>query len=361
MRDVGCLGGDCREFLRTLGEGRVALVVVAGSTRTSTIPGLSIAGPSPQATLWTPTLDVEYLVAGRPLSLDVIPVSPQGLPTPAVITRAIVEELAVSLLVVDAGVVYEPRIPHVRLPSRTPGGRIDVERALPEGVAERLFSESRMLGRMLARGFDVVIVGETIPGGTTVAAALLEALCCRGLGRVSSSSASNPHELRSRVVERALSRLRVERGLDVFDVVECVGDPVHVSIAGLAAGIIDAGAWAGLGGGTQMAAVLALMSRIESGALERTVVLTTPWIISDPSSDIEGLVRDAGGGVPIVYPKLSFSSMASPGLRAYEKGYVKEGVAAGASMVLGLARGLGVGALLELIESEYVRVAAGGG
>ncbi|GBF09171.1 hypothetical protein apy_08960 [Aeropyrum pernix] len=103
--------------------GKGVMAVVYGSTRTSTIPGISIAGPSPEATLYTPTLDIEYLVAGRSLTLDVVPVSPEGVPTPAVITRAVARAFNIPLLPVDAGSWTEARVPHAKLPSRVAGGR----------------------------------------------------------------------------------------------------------------------------------------------------------------------------------------------------------------------------------------------
>jgi len=45
-----------------------------------------------------------------------------------------------------------------------------------------------------------------------------------------------------------------------------------------------------------MAAVLALITKLEPKALERVAVATTRWIVEDETSDIEGLVRDATGG-----------------------------------------------------------------
>jgi len=333
---------------------RTLFAVVAGSTRASTIPGISIAGPSPEATLYTPTLDVEYLLAGRPLTLNVVPVSPEGLPTPALITRAVLEAVKEPVLVVDAGCAYEPKVPHVDMPSGRVGGRIDEEPALPRGTARRLYEEARLLGSRMARGLDAMIIGETIPGGTTVAAAVVEALGYHGLGRVSSSSARNPHSLRARVVQRALERLRGAH--DVFEVVDEVGDPVHVSIAGLARGASEAGAVVGLAGGTQMAAVLAILAKTSPEVLDKVAVLTTRWIVGDPSSDIAGLVNDIAPGVPIVAARFSLRESRHQGLRAYEEGFVKEGVGAGGALVLGIARGLGPEEMRRLIEEEYERV-----
>jgi len=64
------------------------IIVFIASTETSTILGLSVAGATPEATLYTPALDVEYLTLGRPLSANVVPVTPTGVPTPASIEWA---------------------------------------------------------------------------------------------------------------------------------------------------------------------------------------------------------------------------------------------------------------------------------
>ena len=360
IRCANCRRESVEELVAPL-RGRVLFTVFGGSTATSTIPGISIAGPSPEATLYTPTLDLEYLVSGRPRTLDVIPVSPEGRPTPALISRSVVKLLGegVSLLAVDSGLVHGLRVPHARIPSAVPGGRIDVEDALPEGAARRIYEDALLLGRTLSPGFDAVMVGETIPGGTTTAAAIMEALGVRALGRVSSSSPYNPHELRARVVRAALERLG--RPLSVFNAVEHVGDPLHIAVAGFAVGAWERGVRVYLAGGTQMAAVATLVSKLRPEALEGIALATTRWIVEDRTSDIVGLVGDATGGrVPILYTTFSFAGSRFEGLRAYEEGYVKEGVGAGGSLVLAEARGYSQEDILRAVEGEYERLIGGG-
>ena len=328
------------------------LVVVAGSTRTSTIPGISIAGPSPEGTLLTPTLDVEYLVAGAPASAPFVPVAPNGVPTPAVITRAILEGVRRPAVVVDAGCYLAPRVPHVRLPSARVGGRVDAERAFPPGTSSRLFSEAELLGRQLARVAPSLVVGETIPGGTTTAAAILEALGVRAVDLVSSSSPRNPRELKRRVVAAAVARAR-GRGT-LWEVLDEVGDPVHVAMAGIACGALGEGSRVFLAGGTQMAAVVAVMLRA-CGRVPHGI-LTTRWIVEDSSSSIDKLVEQVAPGLPIVYAPVSFADAPFEGLRLYEMGFAKEGVAAGAAIIVGLAHGLSVEEVKRLVYEEYRRL-----
>ena len=65
------------------------LVLVAGTTRTAAIDGLSGAGADPEAMVHTPGADAEVVSYGRPVRAPVVPVSPSGTPTPEVVTRAV--------------------------------------------------------------------------------------------------------------------------------------------------------------------------------------------------------------------------------------------------------------------------------
>lgn len=338
---------------------RIELLLFIASTRVSTIPGVSFAGVSPEATFYTPTLDVEYLVLGKPKSAEVIPLTPDGVPTPALITRAVRELVGLKVLVVDAGSYVRPKIPVVSLPEGVVGGRIDVENALPEGVASSLFESSRVLGWMVSSNDSLLVVGESMPGGTTTAMSIMEVLGFKALGRVSSSSPKNPHNIKERVFHSAVERVGEPIPLDdVFRAVELFGDPLHVSIAGFTAGAVEKGSSVLLAGGTQMCAVLAILKKLGVDLKGRVAIGTTRWIVEDPSSDIVGLVSEIAPEVPILYSKLSFDDAPYQGLRAYEEGYVKEGVGAGGCLVIAsLLYRLGLNELREAIYREYARVA----
>ncbi len=338
---------------------RELFILFIASTRTSTIPGVSIAGPTPEATLYTPALDAEIVVAGRPMSLGVVPVSPEGIPTPAIVSRAILEALSLPRLVVDAGSYLEPGVPHARLPSRVVGERIDSGRALPEGSARRLFEEARLLASSLGGGFHY-IVGESMPGGTTTAMAVMEALGFRARGRVSSASPRNPHGLKARVYEEGLRASGLDvPARDVFRAVEAVGDPLHVSIAGFAAGAVESGSRVTLAGGTQMGAVLAILSRLGYALGGPVRVATTRWIAFDPSSDFQGLMAEIAPRVEVSVADVSFSDSRLEGLRLYEEGYVKEGVGMGGLMVAALEAGLRAEDILRAVERSYEAVVGG--
>ena len=76
------------------------LVLCAGTTRTAEIDGISAAGADPELMAHTPSADGEILVYGRPVRAPVVPVSPTGCPTPAVVTRAVVERLNLDTTIV---------------------------------------------------------------------------------------------------------------------------------------------------------------------------------------------------------------------------------------------------------------------
>ncbi|MFP3250964.1 MAG: TIGR00303 family protein [Thermoproteus sp.] len=317
------------------------LVVVIGTTDVSLIPGISVAGPSPEATHYTPTLDVEYLLTGKPITLDVIPATPTGIPTPALVTRALTADL--PKLVVDAGAKYPPRVARVALDG-APGGDIR-KGALPRDVVVNIIRNSVLLGEQLGR-LGRVVIGESIPGGTTTAMAILVALGYDAWGRTSSAAPSNPKGLKIAVVKEAVSRINAPA--DPVTAVSEVGDPVHIAVAAVALGVVKAGGEAVLAGGTQMAAAAALYKAL-GGHPGLLTVVTTKWIVEDRSADFLGLMKEVGV-TRVYYSTTSFARSRCPGLRAYEDGYVKEGVAMGYALWRAERHGLDA---LGLVEQEY--------
>jgi len=348
--------GDEAKKILSAAKGRVLGAYFIGSTKTSTIPGISVAGATPELTLYTPAVDAEYLFCGRPLSTDRIPVTPEGIPTPALITRAALNSSGIAFIVVDSGSYVEPRIPHVALPSRTVGERIDSGEAIPYDVAKGLFEEGKALARGIARSAELAIIGESIPGGTTTALGILIGLGYEAWGLVSSAAQKNPLALKRRVVEEGLKRSRLPSG-DPFEAVAGLGDPVHVSMAGFLAGAVETGSRLILAGGTQMAAVLAIAKHAGVPLEGRVLVGTTRWLLDD--SDLVSLVKLIHPGVPVVACNLDFSGSPYEGLRYYEKGYVKEGVGAGGTGIAALLRGTTHKRLLDLIHEEYERLTEG--
>jgi len=359
MRDIGVVDpyGYADNLINEILNRFPQAIYFIASTKVSTISGISIAGENPEATLYTPALDVEYLVYGEPKS-GPLPVTPEGIPTPAIITRVALKLLAIPFIIVDVGSYIDPRIPHIDIPGKIIGGRIDVEDALPIENARLLFNHSKTLGMMLGSSKTTIVVGESMPGGTTTAMAIMESLGYKAIGKVSSASPSNPHEIKKKVFADAVKRSAVDIPIDdVYKAVALFGDPLHISIAGFVSGAIEKGSVVLLAGGTQMCSVAAILKRLGLTAGGKIAIATTKWIVEDSSSDIRGLVKDIAPEIPIIYTKLSFSNSRFNGLKAYENGYVKEGVGAGGTAVLAHLYGhVDIDVLSSEVEKEYSRI-----
>ena len=337
---------------------RSLFLVFIGSTKTSTIKGVSIAGATPHMTLYTPTLDVEYLELGKPVTLEEIPITPEGIPTPALLTRALIQAMDLPHLIVDTGSYSEPKIPHIILPSRRVGGVISSCEALPKGVPENLFNESRAIAKSIEGLANTYVVGESMPGGTTTALGILTALGYKAYGLISSAGPNNPHRLKREIIEACLRSRACDLPIkDVFKAVSCLGDPLHISIAGFAFEALRRNHPILLAGGTQMASVLAIIKELDKSLLSKDLGIgTTRWIIEDKSSDILELVKMIAPEVPVIAYNYNFSEVPYEGLKYYERGYVKEGIGAGGIGITASAKGFTDWEIHEAIINEYERV-----
>jgi len=123
--------------------------------------------------------------------------------------------------------------------------------------------------------------------------------------------------------------------LDPLVAVAAIGDPMQPLVAGMAMAA-SCHKPVMLAGGTQMLAVYSLMRTLgETEAVpwrpDRVVVGTTRWVAEDPSGDTVGLARLTQAC--LMATQLSFRDSRFAALRAYEQGFVKEGVGAGAAAI----------------------------
>jgi NaMN:DMB phosphoribosyltransferase len=82
------------------------------------------------------------------------------------------------------------------------------------------------------------------------------------------------------------------------------------------------------------------------------VVGTTRWVVEDPTGNTVNLALDIDD-VPLLATALSFAKSQFPQLRAYEQGFVKEGVGAGgAAIAAHLYQNWSQENLLAAIESQ---------
>lgn len=329
---------------------------VISYTGTSEIVGLTVAGANPELVKYTSPADSEFLYHGHCMCIDSVPATPDGKPTPALITRTALQLAGIPLLVVDAGAKVKPSIPYVSF-GVEPGRNIMYENAMDMSSARRAFERGELLGKQLAIMSDLTVIGESIPGGTTTALAVLSALGIDARFKVSSSKPENPHNLKNNVVASAMERINAGIGSinSPFEAISALGDPMMPSVAGIANGVLSASGKVMLAGGTQMSAVVAILKRLER-PLNGLCIGTTTYITKDPSSDLSGLVRAASKRVPILSCDLHLGESSKPGLQAFARGFVKEGVGAGGASIVAITKSRGKitgKKLMKAIEKEY--------
>jgi len=326
----------------------VRLVLAAGSTRTAEIEGISAAGATPELMAHTPAIDAEIVAYGRPITADLVPVSPTGCPTPAVLTRAVREAVGFDLTVVDAGLAAETGAPTVGVRART--GR-DVRDPIAVPDAGELVAEAREFGRALPD--DEVLVGETIPGGTTTALAVLRALG-EDVG-VSSSLPENPTDLKRRVVDDALAASDLaagDRADEPRDAIRRVGDPVLATVLGLAVGAAESGTAVTLAGGTQLVAAAALVRH--AGVEVPLSLATTSFVDDDPNVDLDAAAERFDLDLTVTDPGFDRSDHVA--MARYVAGEAKEGVGAGGALALADHSDASMAAVRDRIAAVYDRL-----
>jgi uncharacterized protein (TIGR00303 family) len=293
--------------------------VILGNTVISTIPGISGAGPTPEKTLLTPNLDAELVTRGRITSLPLKPNTPTGCPTPASITRAMIELTGVPPLFINAGLKYPLTVPYLD----ALGGIGEDPRsgdAVP--LAKNLFLHGQEIGKLLSWSSDLLILGECVPGGTTTALCVLRALGYPAT--VSSSFIQNPVNQKEAFCRQVLTDVAADT--DPIEIVKRVGDPMIPVAAGIAhtyTGTLV------LAGGTQMLAVCSVIKAM-NGSLP--AVATTSYVRDDPTANVQELA--AMMGISMYYVDPGFGEIGHEGLARYCHGEVKEGTGAGGAMFM---------------------------
>jgi len=346
-----------RNFLKKLSGKKPSFICTIGTTETAKIPGISAAGKHLELTDYTPPADIELLLLGKCECIQGVPVTPDGIPTPALITVSALELANIPALAVSSGLTIQPRVPFLELGAK-PGRDIRTGKAVDN--VEEVLQRARLAGEFLSKTADYLTVGESIPGGTTTALGVLLAMGIDARGKVSSSMPGNHHELKIKTVEEGLKASKVEFGAlanDPLRAISYVGDPVMPALAGLVLGAADRVPVL-MAGGTQMGAVLAVVKALNPHALDNVAIGTTRWIIVDKTSDLKGIITQIAD-VPILAADLNFRQSRFEGLKAYERGVVKEGVGAGGTAIAAMVKSEGSitrGTLLGEIEKNYERL-----
>jgi uncharacterized protein (TIGR00303 family) len=341
-------------FLDELRGKKPLFILTIATTETGKISGISAAGKYPEFTDYTPPADAELLQLGKCKSINGVPVTPDGIPTPALITMSALRLADVPVLVCSGGLRVKPQLPFLDL-GGNPGRDIRTGDAVDN--VQEVFNRAVIAGENLAKAADYLVIGESIPGGTTTALGVLSALGVHAEGKVSSSMPENPHDLKVETVKAGLAAAGESFGSlrnNPVRAVSCVGDPMMPAFAGLVTGAASQVPVL-MAGGTQMTAVLALVNALKPDVLCNVAIGTTRWVVSDSSSDIRGIVEQVAD-VPVLAADLDFGGSRFDGLKAYERGIVKEGVGAGGAAIAAMVSTEGAVTkemLLNDIERNY--------
>ena len=92
-----------KEFLKKIEGKNPLFACTLGTTETAKIPGISAAGAMPEITDYTPPADIELLLLGKCKCINGVPVTPDGIPTPALITMSALNLANIPALPVNAG------------------------------------------------------------------------------------------------------------------------------------------------------------------------------------------------------------------------------------------------------------------
>ncbi len=337
-----------QNFLESIKSGKSLFSFVISYTETCEIPGITFAGADKNSIQFTPPADAEYLHYGYCKTINKIPMTPDGKPTPGLLTKTALESSSIPHLTINAGSKISPQLPFIEtgLPF---GKNILIQDAMTDSQVSHAVDFGRIVGRSLASLTDCLIIGESIPGGTTTALAVLRAFGYDA--KVSSSIPNNPVELKNEIVESAMKRINSDHP---YSIVAKVGDPMIPFVAGMlssASGVSKVM----LAGGTQMSAVLAFASKIGFNE-ENTAIGTTSYITNDQSANFKDLVQKIVD-IPIISVDPGLKHSRYSGLRAFSEGFAKEGVGAGGSIIASMLKtGNDSTKFLEMVEVEYGRL-----
>ncbi len=339
-------------FIKELEGKKPLFVCTIATTETAKIQGISAAGKHPEFTDYTPPADAELLLLGTCKCINGVPMTPDGIPTPALITMSALRLADIPVLVASGGLKVKPQIPFLDLGGK-PGKDIRTGNSV-ENV-EEVIQRATLAGEHLAKAADYLVIGESIPGGTTTALGVLSAMGVNAEGKVSSSMPENPHGLKIATVRAGLVASGASFGSlakKPVKAISCLGDPMMPAFAGLVIGAAKQVPVL-MAGGTQMTAVLAVINSLNPDLLCNVAIGTTRWIVSDRTSNIRDIIAQISD-VPLLAADIDFAQSRFSGLKAYEKGIVKEGVGAGGAAIAAIAK-LGGAVTKDMLLNEIER------
>ena len=343
------------EQIRKLQGKRPTFMLAMSNTATADIPGITQAG-IPGMIHLTPILDGEFIATGEVRSLPSVAETPKGVPTPALITRAVhLLHPFARIELLDLGVRVQPQgddlsIHHFGIPP---------SRSIAEGAgidAKAVFEKGYAFGQHYTLKDDYLILAESVPSGTTTATATALALRYDAHACFSSSFKEVPDDIRQKTIAQALEHAADKS--DLFEILGTVSDNMLIFNAGFILGVNGSFPIV-LAGGTQMAAVLLVANRIlqhqgqaqdlplqhsyflpPTSSLKELALCTTKWVAEDQHSNIKALLQMPDFSIDACYTDFDFSLAHHSALKLYDEGEAKEGVGAGGALMYGMLNGL---------------------
>jgi len=340
------------DFLEHLRGKKATFMLALSNTDTAKIEGITQAG-IPGLIHLTPTLDSEFLCSGEVRSLDNIAETPKGVPTPALITRAVhLLHPYSNIELLNLGLEVSPQLQYFTTHNFDilPSGSIDTGASID---AQTIFQKALEFGQNYESKNDYIILGESVPSGTTTAAATALALGYECKDMFSSSFKNIPNSIRKLTINKALER--VSKNEDIFTILNEVSDNMLIFNAGFILGLNNKTPLV-LAGGTQMACVLLIVNKILEmmrGEFDTSnlSLCTTKWVVDDSNSDIKAILEMLSFPINSYYVDFDFSLSTHPALKLYDEGEAKEGVGAGGALAYGILNGLDKQQITAKVES----------
>ena len=276
--------------------------------------------------------------------------TPTGVPTPALITRAVhnltpYSNIEVLNLGLDA------------IPQNTPLHCFDIKpsESVASGAkidAKEIFAKGMKAGKNYELKGNYLILAESTPSGTTTATTTALALGYECRDDFSSSFLNVPNSIREKTIDEALSL--VDADMSNFEKLSLVSDNMLIFCAGF---LLEASKrfHVVLAGGTQMAACLLVADALREDVLMRVksdniTLATTSWVANDNNSDLKHILSLLSYTPHAVHTSFSFAKTEIPVLKKYDEGEAKEGVGAGAALGYANTNSITNEKLLEAIE-----------
>ena len=331
------------DYIQQFQNKKATFMLAMSNTATANIKGITQAG-IPGSIYLTPVLDGEFIATGEVRSMPDVAETPKGVPTPALITRGVHLLAAFSHIeLLDLGLEVQPKGDNITIHHHN----IYPSQSIVEGAnidAQALFEKGLAFGKAYVCKDDYLILGESVPSGTTTATATALALGYDAKALFSSSFKEVPNNIRQETIDKALAHIKDKT--DLFEILGSVADNMLIFNAGFVLGVHGRFPVV-LAGGTQMACVLLVVNsylaskgQTQDLPLRNVALCTTKWVAEDKHSDIKALLEMLNFPIYAYYTDFDFALSKHPALKLYDEGEAKEGVGAGGALMYGVLNGL---------------------